>query len=183
MARHIDHRDARPRNPLRIAIWGIAACLLLLPLLAMQFTTEVAWTASDFVVFGAMLLVACGTYELATRMTGSTPFRAAVGVAVVAAFLLVWVNLAVGIIGSEGNRANLMYAGVLAVAVVGAALARFRAHGMARAMVAAAAAQALMAAVALAMGSGEALQLTALTAVFVALWLASAALFHKASRA
>jgi hypothetical protein len=44
----------------------------------------------------------------------------------VAAFILIWMNLAVGIIGSEDNPANLMYGGVLAVAIVGAFMVRFR---------------------------------------------------------
>lgn len=42
-------------------------------------------------------------------------------------------NGAVGIVGSEDNPANLMYGGVLAVGIVGAVIARFRAEGMARA--------------------------------------------------
>jgi hypothetical protein len=45
---------------LRIAIWGTAAFLLLLPWVAMQFTTEVNWTLFDFLVIGVMLLAACG---------------------------------------------------------------------------------------------------------------------------
>ncbi|MDQ2695792.1 MAG: hypothetical protein M3Z21_10530, partial [Pseudomonadota bacterium] len=49
----------------RIAVWGTAAFLLLLPLAAMQFTNEVNWDETDFIVFGAMLAVACGTCELA----------------------------------------------------------------------------------------------------------------------
>ena len=75
--------------------------LLLLPLVAMQFTNEVNWDETDFIVFGAMLAAACGTYELAARMTGNTAYRAAVSVAVAAAFLLIWINLAVGIIGAR----------------------------------------------------------------------------------
>jgi hypothetical protein len=86
---------------------------LLLPWLAMQFTDEVAWDETDFIVFGAMLAGACGAWELAARMTGSTAYRAAVGVAVMSAFILVWMNLAVGMIGSEDNPANPMHAGPL----------------------------------------------------------------------
>src|SRR5688572_14590172 len=108
----------------RIALWGTAALILLLPLVAMQFTHEVVWDETDFIVFGAMLAVACGTFELAARMTGNILYRAGVGVAVAAAFILVWINLAVGIIGSEDNPANLMYGGVLAVAIAGAKIGR-----------------------------------------------------------
>ena len=52
-------------------------------------------------------------------------------VAALGAFFLVWVNGAVGIIGNEENQANLLFFGVLAVAVVGSLIARFRAKGMA----------------------------------------------------
>ena len=167
-------------NRWRLAIWGAAALLLLLPLVAMQFTKEVNWTLSDFAVFGTMLVVACGTYELAARTTTNSPYRAAVGVAVVAAFILVWINLAVGIIGNEGNAANLMYGGVLAVGIIGAIIARARPHGMARTLVAMALAQALVAAIALVAGLGNTL---ILTVVFIALWLISAQLFRKAAQA
>lgn len=110
----------------RSAAWGAAALILLLPLLAMQVTDEVDWGVTDFAVFGAMLIAAGGTYELAARMTGNTAYRAAVGFAIAAAFILVWMNLAVGIIGTENNPANLMYGGVLAVGIIGAIIVRFQ---------------------------------------------------------
>lgn len=115
MAGQVENGRRRRGYRWRIAVWGTAAFLLLLPLVAMQLTDEVTWDESDFIVIGAMLAVACGTYELAARMTGSSAYRAAVGVAVAAGFILVWLNLAVGIIGTEDNPANLMHGGVLAV--------------------------------------------------------------------
>ncbi len=163
----------------RMAVWGTAALILLLPLVAMQFTEEVTWDLADFALFGAMLFGACGTCELAARLTGNHAYRAAVGVAVAAAFILVWINLAVGIIGTEGNTANLMYAGVLAIAILGAIIARFQPSGMARALVATALAQTLVAVIALISGLGSTL---ILTGFFVALWLLSARLFRKAAR-
>jgi len=162
----------------RLAGWGAAAALLLVPRVAMQFTDEVDWSAADFAVFGAMLAGAGGAFELAVRMTRSTAYRAAVGVALAAAFLLVWANGAVGIIGSEDNPANLMFGGVLAVGIVGAAVARFRPGGMARALVATAVAQALIAVIAAVAGLGN---IFVSTALFSALWLASAWLFRRAS--
>lgn len=154
MAATTENRSGRHGNSLRIAIWGTAAFLLLLPLVAMQFTKEVNWNLADFVVFGTMLALACGSYELATRLTGNIPYRAAVGVAVAGAFLLVWMNLAIGIIGTEENPANLMFGGVLAVGIIGAIIARFQPDGMERAMVATALAQALVAGIALINGLG-----------------------------
>ena len=83
----------------RTALWGAAACLLLLPLVAMQFTQEVAWDGADFVIFGIMLAAACGAYELAVRLTPVAAFRAIAGMAIVAVFVLVWLQLAVGLVG------------------------------------------------------------------------------------
>ena len=56
-------------NTVRKLVWGLAAALWLAPLVAMQFTREVNWTASDFVVFGVMLLLALGAYEVGTRLS------------------------------------------------------------------------------------------------------------------
>ena len=114
-------------------------------------------------------------------MSGGTAYRAAVGVAVVAAFILIWLNLAVGIIGTEDNPANLMFGGVLVVGTIGAIIARFKPHGMARALVATALAQALVAVIALIAGLG-ATPLLILTGFYVALWLTSARLFRKAEQ-
>ena len=90
---------ARRGNRWRIVGWGIAAILFLLPLVAMQFTDEVNWDVHDFIVFGAMLLTAGGAFELAARMTHNKAYLASVGVAITVAFILFWVNGAVGIIG------------------------------------------------------------------------------------
>src|SRR5688572_8532608 len=113
----------------RMAGWGAGAALLLLPLLAMQVSDEVAWDLADFVFAGALVAGVGVTYELAARTTGSRAYRAAVGVALAAAFILVWANAAVGVIGSEDNPANSMYGGVLAVGILGALIARFQPYG------------------------------------------------------
>ncbi len=180
MAGSTDSGGGRRGSRWRIAVWGTAAFLLLLPLVAMQFTREVAWTPLDFIVAGFMLLAACGSFEFGARMSSNSAYRAGLGIAVVAGFLLVWINLAVGIIGTEENPANLMFGGVLMVAAIGALIARFRPRGMARALVATAIAQALVAAIAVVAESG--LEAVALSAFFAALWLTSAGLFRKAAR-
>jgi hypothetical protein len=160
-------------------MWGAAAGLLLLPAVAMRFDSGVNWSASDFAVMGAMLFVACGAYELATWRSGITAYRAGVGVAILAAFLTVWVNLAVGMFGSEQNPANLLFGGVLAVGVIGAAIARLRPMGMARAMLATAVAQAAMTLYALVGGYADA---ALPIGAFMLPWLASAAVFKKAAQ-
>lgn len=183
---------ARGRNRLRPLIWGVAALLLLLPAVAMQFTAEVNWTASDFVVMGALLSATCGLYELGAWLSANASYRAAFGIAVLTGFLTVWVNLAVGMFGSENNGLNLMFLGVLIVAGLGALVAKCRPGGMARAMGVTAAAQLLAAAVGLAIGltmgmdepDGPSVTYEAfLVACFALPWLASAALFRRAARA
>ena len=170
----------------RIVAWSLAALLWLLPLAAMQVTSEVNWTASDF-VFAAVLLGGVGlALELAVRHTRSRSYRAAVGLLLAATFLLVWINAAVGIIGAPDNPLNLLYGGVLATAFVGAIGARFRARGMARAMVATATAQALVGIGAVIAGADEPpgpLGEIVLNGLFVVLFASSAWLFRRAGNA
>lgn len=167
--------------PWRIVGWGGAAFLLLLPLIA-----NAPWTLSDFIFMGVLFGVAGLVLELAVRASGNIAYRAGVGMAVAATFLLIWVNGAVGFLGDEGNPANLIFFGVIAIAILGSFIAGFRAAGMARAMFATAAAQLLVGVIALAAGLGspgyEGLYEAVMgTTVFTALWLISAWLFHKAA--
>lgn len=179
MARNMENVTARRSNRWSMAIWGTAAFLMLLPAIAMQFTGEVDWTAGDFVFMGVMLLIACGSYELVARMTSNTSYRAAVGIAIVTAFLTVWVNGAVGMLGSEDNPANLLFGLVLLVGLVGVVIARLRPLGMARAMEAAALAQAAMVVYAIVTGY---LEVVLHVGFFVIPWIVSAQLFRKAAR-
>jgi len=182
-------RSAMKKNAHRstLGIVLATACILLLPLLAMLLTDEVAWGPVDFALAGA-LLIGTGLLIEAARKVGSTPYRVAVGIALAAALLLVWTSLALGVIGADGVPADLMYGGVLAVGILGALIARFRPEGMARALLATALAQALVAVVALIAGKHEApitsvYELLGLNAIFVALFVASAGFFrHAASR-
>jgi hypothetical protein len=163
----------------RAVAWGGAAASILLPLVAMRFISEVDWDGGDF-LFAVGLVVGVGlVFELAVRMSPTRAYRGAVGIALTAAFLLTWINLAVGIIGNEDNPFNLLYFAVIGVAALGAVAARFRAGGMAVAMALAAVAQIAVAVVALAGGFGFT---GPITLFFAGLWLASAWLFRKAER-
>lgn len=122
-------------------VWAGAAALLALPAVAMLFTEEVDWGPLDFAVMGVLLALVCGAWELAVRMSGDWAYRAGFALAVIAGFLLTWVNLAVGVIGDEGEPVNLVFFAVLALGVVAACVAAFRPAGMARAMALTAAAQ------------------------------------------
>jgi len=119
--------------------------------------------------------------------TGNTSYKAAVGLAIATPFLLVWVIGAVGVLGVDGDPADLMYIGVLAVGIIGAIIARFQPHGMARALFATALAQALVAVIALILGMHQApyssvIEILGLNGFFVALFLGSAWLFSNAAR-
>lgn len=77
-----------------------ALCVLMVPLVAMQFTAEVNWDATDFIVMG-MLLVGIGSaYVLLARLFRKTEYKLAVGAVLGLIFLLTWAELAVGIFGS-----------------------------------------------------------------------------------
>ena len=169
-----------------IGIVLAAAFLLSLPLLAMQVTDEVAWGPADFAVAGALIVGTGLLLRAAARKAGDLAYRAAVGVALAAAFLLVWTNLAVGILGEPDDLANVMYVGVLAVGVLGAITARFRPEGMARALLATALVQALVAGIALIAGEHEApgssvSEVLAPNGFFAALFIGSALLFRHAA--
>jgi hypothetical protein len=163
-----------------------AGLVLMVPLLAMQVSDQVVWSPADFAVAGTLLVGTGLMYQQIARRAGHVAYRVAAGVALAAALLLVWVNLAVGVIGSEDNPANLMYLGVLAVGLIGAILARFQPHGMARTMFATALTQALVAVIALVfrLGAPENGPLVIVfgNAVFVALFAGSATLFQHAAR-
>lgn len=158
-----------------------AATLLTVPLVAMQFTAELNWTVFDFVVMGALIVGTGVTFELALRKADTIGYRAAAGVALASAFLLVWVNLAVGIIGSSAHGANVLYFGVLAVGGVGSLVVRFHPDGMARAMVATALAHTGVGVAALSAGWGSPVHVAGLTGMFALLFLASAWLFQNAA--
>ncbi len=181
MGGHAGHGGGSGQLSWRTLPWLLAAILWLLPLVAMRFTDEVAWDGADVALFGIMLLAACAAVELATRRTASAAYRAGVAVAVVGAFLLVWMNLAVGLIGSEDHPANLLFGGVLAVGFIVALAGRFRPRAMARALTATASAQAAVGLVAAAAGWGWPAATIGLTVLFVVLWLVAARLFRRAA--
>ncbi len=145
------------------------------------------WTLLDYVAASILLAGLAGGIWLVFRASTSSRYRLASAIALLAAFLLVWVNAAVGIIGGENNNANLMFAGVLAVGVAGALIARFRARGMSLALFATAIAQASVGGIAVLAGLGSNAaawprDILLLSGFFVVLWLVSAALFRTAAR-
>jgi len=117
-------------------------------------------------------------------MRYNNAYRGAFALALLAAFLIVWMNLAVGIIGEPDDLANLMYVAVLAIGAVIAFAGRFRPGAMSRAMFAMAAAQVLVAAVTLiarlGIPPGKPFWVFVVNSLFFALFVGSGLLFRRA---
>ncbi|MBA3527273.1 MAG: hypothetical protein M3438_10705 [Pseudomonadota bacterium] len=163
----------------RPVAWAGAVALVLLPLAAMQFAPNsgVNWTASDF-VFAALVIGGVGlAFEVAVRISTNWSYRAGAAVGLAAGFLLVWSNAAVGYIGDD-NSYNMIFFAIVALALLGAIIARFRARGMAIVMVATGIAHAIAGGI----GYPQDPVTGPFTLVFTAMWLTSAWLFHQASR-
>jgi len=126
--------------------------------------------------------------ELAARRSSSWAYRGAAVIALAASFFLVWINGAVGIMGNEQDDVNMLFGLVLAVALIGAIVARFRPAGMAWAMGTAAITQLAVPILASALAPGAMASIWApealvLSAIFTAMWLLSAWLFRTAAGA
>jgi len=84
----------------RIALWAVVPIVLALPAVAMLFSSEVDWKFADFAMAAVLL---GGTALIADRvLRGSQPSatKALLVVAVLAALLLVYAELAVGLVGT-----------------------------------------------------------------------------------
>ncbi|OZA93097.1 MAG: hypothetical protein B7X57_06135 [Erythrobacter sp. 34-65-8] len=165
-------------NRWRVLGWTAIATLILWPAVAMLFTGEVNWTGEDFVAATVMLGGVGLAFEMAVRASGSWAYRAGSAVALGLGLMLLWANAAVGIVGDEDELINLWFNLIPLLALFGAIGARFRARGMAAAMMATATAQVLV---------GVIMQLQGhftwvFTILWAAGWLFSAWLFRKAGR-
>ncbi len=177
MANYAGTADRRGWSAWRIAGWSIAVILLIIPAVAMQVTTEVDWDLPDFIVMGGLLAAIGLGIEFLVRQSQSAAYRVGAVIALVTAFLTIWVNLAVGMIGDD-NPYNLLFAGVLGFGLVGSIVARFAPLGMALTMLVTAVAQAVVGAGGLSTDPRGA----AFSMLFAMPWLLAAALFAKAAR-
>lgn len=87
------------------SILPTVACILLIPLIAMQFTDEVNWTLLDFVVAG-ILLIGTGLFlKLVLRKVKNRKLRIIIVIFIFITLFIVWAELSVGIFGTpfSGN--------------------------------------------------------------------------------
>lgn len=72
----------------------------MIPLIAMQFTSEVVWTPMDFVVAGVLLLSAGFAGVYLWKKLAQSSYRLYIIAGLILLFVLLWAELAVGIFGS-----------------------------------------------------------------------------------
>lgn len=148
---HVDKTAAGRSNDgarRRRSLWKgpalVATVMLLILLLASHIVVGWNWGPAAFVAVGTVIFSIGFVYELVTRNREAIAYRAAVGIAFAAAFMLAWANL---VQMADVIPAARMYFGVPVVGCIGTALARLRPNGMALALFATALAQALVLAV------------------------------------
>lgn len=91
------NKDIIKQNKIFTYLAAITAGILSIPLIAMQFTSEVDWSVSDFIIMGALIF---GVGFLFVHVARVTPrkYRVLIGIGFLAILLVTWVHLAVGIV-------------------------------------------------------------------------------------
>lgn len=77
--------------------------ILSIPLLAMQFSSEMNWGPEDFLVMGALLLGTGFTYELVVKKFITAKYQVVAGILLLLALIWIWAELAVGIFTNWGS--------------------------------------------------------------------------------
>jgi uncharacterized membrane protein len=87
-----------------IFLWTLlgTGLLLTIPLVAMQFTSEVNWTLSDFILMGVLIFTVSSLFVLVARKVQKKS-RLAVGAVFLLGFLWLWAELAVGVFTTWGS--------------------------------------------------------------------------------
>ena len=152
--------------------------MLIGPVALLRLAEGTPWDSEDFGFLAVMLGLLAIAWEVALRISGAAAYAVATALTLLLLLATFWVNLAVGIVGSEDNPVNLVFFAVPAVAIIAICWARWRAARMAWAMVVAAAAQLLVFVALLISGNGFT---GPITIFFAALWLIAGLLFRKAA--
>lgn len=153
--------------------------LVLSPFVAMQFNREVQWTTADFIFATVIIGIVGALVELTVLLTANWFARAGGFVAILAGFLVFGSNLAVGMIGDEGNIVNLLFGLVLLIAIVGAWLSSLHRTILPAAMLAAGTTQCAIGLLAGILGSD--FKGGVLTILLSTLWWISSLLFAIAA--
>ncbi|MBO6535095.1 MAG: hypothetical protein JJ966_02655 [Balneolaceae bacterium] len=163
-----------------------ASLIVLIPLIAMQFTSEVVWTLSDFIIGWAILFSIGFAYQAIARKSQQVTFKIATGIATFTTLFIIWANLAVGIIGNEENPLNLLYFGVVLLAIFGSYIASLKAKAMFRVMMSVAALHAFVSVIGLSIFTEQNPEYTIMNVIVIncvltLLWIVSGLLYNKSA--
>jgi hypothetical protein len=77
--------------------------LLLIPLVAMQFSSEVNWDHADFVIMGILIFITSLAFNYVKGKIKNNSKRIVVSALIILGFIYVWAELAVGIFTNLGS--------------------------------------------------------------------------------
>jgi glucan phosphoethanolaminetransferase (alkaline phosphatase superfamily) len=88
----------------RVFLWLALATglILLIPLVSMQFTNEVNWTLSDFIIASILLYGTSSLFVCVARIVDKK-YRIAIGIIFLVGLIYLWAELAVGIFTTWGS--------------------------------------------------------------------------------
>lgn len=81
----------------------MAVGILIVPLVAMRFSGEVNWDTADFLIMGTLIFGTAMVFEFAMSQMRDTTHRILIGTAIIALFIYIWAELAVGIFTNLGS--------------------------------------------------------------------------------
>ena len=87
-------------NQRNLILYSVPFVILSIPLIAMQFTSEVNWTLSDFAIMGFLLFLTAFTTDLVLKKVKTFKSRLIIVSVILIALMLAWAEMAVGIFGS-----------------------------------------------------------------------------------
>lgn len=156
---------------------------LFIPLVAMLLQTGLQWSVFDFIVVGGLVFTAVMGYMLLRSWSNSPTHSLAAMLAVVTTFLVIWVNLAVGLIGAGPHWGNWIYAIIPFVIVGGVLVGGRNVRGMTISMYAAAISFLVIGLIALIAGlqhlpESSVREILGINGMFAVLYLVSALLFQ-----
>ncbi len=91
------------KNQIFLWIAVVTGLILMIPLVAMQYTNDVDWSISDFVIMGVLMYGIGSMFVFTARRIHTTGNRIIIGIAFLLGLLYIWAELAVGIFTNLGS--------------------------------------------------------------------------------
>lgn len=163
----------------------ITGLILLIPLAGELFVEGWNWGVGGFIFAGVMIFGTGVLFEIGRHMSKSNYYRAGFALALLAGFMIIWGNMAVGFIG-EDNPANVLYMLMLLVAFLAVIGARLKAQAVSYILFGLALGQILIPFAAHIFWSTDfepgLTRILVLSAGFTGMWIVAALLFRQSTR-